>query len=94
MDLEDEFKSQKSLVKKLVRNAGVQITPSSTFEWFYESLRPQEEFSKVSQINARLSFDHFVKKAMKSSKRMHDTSDDSRSCKRTHDISENDTTRN
>jgi len=71
-ELEQKFAKQKSLVKKLVRNAGIQITPTSTFEWFYESLRPQEEFSKVSQINAKLAFEHFVRKAAKSCKRSHE----------------------
>eukprot|EP00922_Rhytidocystis_sp_ex-Travisia-forbesii_P026820 GHVS01039323.1.p1 GENE.GHVS01039323.1~~GHVS01039323.1.p1 ORF type:complete len:734 (+),score=175.79 GHVS01039323.1:113-2203(+) len=63
-ELAEEYSKQKAVVKECVKTANLSISPKSTFEWFYESLRRLDAFSKVSIVNARFAFDSLLRKAV------------------------------
>eukprot|EP01071_Lankesteria_metandrocarpae_P001929 Lankesteria_metandrocarpae@DN1974_c0_g1_i1.p1 len=61
-----EYDSHKSLVKKCMCRTGVHVSPESTFEWFDKLLHSEAEYAAIPKGNAKLVFEHLLKKAKRS----------------------------
>lgn len=62
-ELEERYKEDKNKIKKLAKAKDMTFTSASTYEWFQDQLRGEEDFDELPEDQRRQVFDSLVQKA-------------------------------